>query len=105
MTQPAAPGEETLESILSEELTDFRKEVDALVKHGLSEDEAKGLLDWASELEGKVRAVAAVLADPSPETVSKYLRYVASGISSSRSRRFAASSLRLLRAAVARAAR
>ncbi len=111
MTQPAqaqitggAPAPESIESILGEELKDLRKEVDSLVQHGLSEEEAQGLLDWAAELEGKIKAVAAVLESPSPETVSKYLRYVASCVASSRSRRFASSSLRLLQAALERSA-
>lgn len=113
MTQPAqaqitggAPvHDQSIEAILGEELKDLRKEVDSLVQHGLSEEEAQGLLDWAAELEGKIKAVAAVLGNPSPETVSKYLRYVASRVASSRNRRFAASSLRLLQAVLARSAR
>jgi hypothetical protein len=113
MTQPAqaqitggAPvHDQTIESILGEELKSLHAEVENLVQHGLSEDEAQGLLDWAAELEGKIKAVAAILESPSPETVSKYLRYVAAGIASSRSRRFAASSLRLLQAALDRSAR
>lgn len=111
MTQPAqaqitggAPAQDqSIEAILGEELKDLRKEVDSLVQHGLSEEEAKGLLDWAAELEGKIKAVAAVLENPSPETISRYLRHVAAGIASSRSRRYAASSLRLLQAALVRA--
>jgi len=109
MTQPAvsnAPAKDkTIESILGEELKSLHEEIEELVRGGLSEEEAQGLLDWASELEGKVRAVAAVLESPSPETVSTYLRYVASGIASSRSRLFAASSLRLLQAVLDRSAR
>ncbi len=113
MTQPAqaqitggAPThDQSVESILGEELKSLHAEIQELVKGGLSEEEAQGLLDWASELEGKIKAVATVLENPSPETVSTYLRYVASGIASSRSRRFAASSLRLLKAALDRSAR
>jgi hypothetical protein len=113
MTQPAqaqitgnAPAQDqSIETILGEELKNLHAEVETLIQHGLSEDEAQGLLDWAAELEGKIKAVAAVLESPSPETVAKYLRYVASGVASSRSRRFAASSLRLLRSALDRSAR
>lgn len=108
---PAAPAmpspahaDGSLEAILSDELKDLRKEVEELVKHGLSEDEAKGLLDWAQELEEKVRVVATILEDPSPANVSAYLRFVAGRIDTTKSRRFASSSLRLLRAALARAA-
>ncbi len=113
MTQPAqaqitgnAPAQDqTLESILGEELKSLHAEVESLVNGGLSEEEAQGLLDWAAELEGKIKAVATVLQSPSPETVSKYLRYVAARVASTRSRTLASSSLKLLQAVLVRASR
>ncbi len=100
-----APADDSVEAILSDELKDLRGEIEALVQHGLSDEEAQGLLDWAKELEGKIRAVASVLRDPSPANVSAYLRFVAAGVGSTKSRRFATSSLRLLGAALARSSR
>ncbi len=97
--EPTAPS---VEGLLGEELKGLRDEIEALMAKGMSEQEAQGLLDWASEIEKKVRAVASVLVRPSPEAVASYLRLVASGVSEARSRRFASSSLRLLQAALSR---
>lgn len=102
---PAPKADGSLESLLSDELKDLRKEVEELMQHGLSAEEAQGLLDWAQELEGKIRAVATILGNPSPENVSTYLRFIAGRIETTRDRRFATSSLKLLRAALARVSR
>lgn len=97
---PGAP--EDLSAVLSEELAELRKEVEALVEGGLSEEDAQGLLEWAQQVEGRLTAVASVLSNPTPESVSRYLRFVAAGIEKSRDRRFASRSLRVLRSALCR---
>ncbi len=99
----SAPAQEqSLESILKGELSELHKEIDALVAGGMSEEEAKAILDWAAALEARVQHVASVLRDPSPANISAYLRAVASDISTVGSRRHTASSLKLLQAVLAR---
>ncbi len=97
MTQPA-PAPNTLEFVLSGEI----KALQAALSGPLSE---RAVLDLVMDLEWKVSAVSAVLENPSPETVSKYLRYVATRVSATKSRTFASSSLRLLQTVLSRAAR
>ncbi len=104
MTQPAV-HDNSLETILSREFADLHAEVDSFLRAPPSDDGLASVRRRSAELRSVVAAVAAVLENPGPETVSKYLRYVASGTAVSRSRRFTASSLRLLQAALGRSAR
>lgn len=92
----------TVESLIREEVAGLRREVAALAAGHLSAEEAASVLSWAKEVEDKVKAVAAVMGDPGPVGVATYLRAVASGTASTRSRRFTSSSLLLLQAALRR---
>jgi len=94
--------DQSLESLLKAELSELHKEIDSLVSGGMSEEEARAILDWAAALEARVKHVAAVLRDPTPATVSAYLRTVAAEIGTVGSRRHTTASLRLLQAAIAR---
>lgn len=103
---PTAPPADDVSALLDQEIAGLREELDGLladkIEGGLSEAEAQDLLAWAQGLQGKVKAVAALLADPSPAGVSAYLRFISAHVAATRSRRFATSSLRILRAVLSR---
>jgi hypothetical protein len=98
----SAPARESLESILRKDVLGLRDKVGSLVSGNLSAEEASSVLEYVSGLRARVRNVASVLKDPSPSSVSAYLRTVASDASSVRSARHTASSLKLLQAVLAR---
>lgn len=91
----------SVESILRKDVSELRDMVGSLVAGSPSGD-AKAVLERASELRARIRGAAAVLRDPSPSSVSAYLRAVASDVSAVGSARRTASSLRLLQAVIAR---